>query len=120
MPRLFIFGLGYTAKRFAHKMRAEGWLVDATGSDGTVDFTDHDAVAAQIAGADVVLIKEGTRYRDSQDEITLTTDKKGEIKVSWQGAGRYFMEAEYKDDKAQKPATMRSATYTAVFEVLPD
>ena len=73
-----------------------------------------------LAGADVVLIKEGTRYRDSQDEITRTTDKKGEIKVSWQGAGRYFMEAEYKDDKAQKPATMRSATYTAVFEVLPD
>ncbi len=55
MPRLFIFGLGYTAKRFAHKMRAEGWQVDATGSDGTVDFTDHDAVAAQIAAADVVL-----------------------------------------------------------------
>ena len=73
-----------------------------------------------LAGADVVLIKEGTRYRDSQDEMALTTDKNGAIQVNWQGAGRYFMEAEYKDDKAQAPATERSATYTAVFEVLPD
>ena len=73
-----------------------------------------------LAGADVVLIKEGTRYRDSQDEIALTTDKNGAIQVNWQGAGRYFMEAEYKDDNAQAPATERSATYTAVFEVLPD
>lgn len=73
-----------------------------------------------LAGADVVLIKEGTRYRDSQDEIALTTDNNGAIQVNWQGAGRYFMEMEYKDDKAQAPATERSATYTAVFEVLPD
>ncbi len=73
-----------------------------------------------LAGADVVLIKEGTRYRDSQDEIALTTDKNGAIQVNWQGAGRYFMEMEYKDDNAQAPATERSATYTAVFEVLPD
>lgn len=73
-----------------------------------------------LAGADVVLIKEGTRYRDSQDEITLTTDNNGAIQVNWQGAGRYFMEMEYKDDNAQAPATERSATYTAVFEVLPD
>ena len=73
-----------------------------------------------LAGAEVVLIKEGTRYRNSQDEIKLETNKNGEITVNWQGAGRYFMEAEYKDDKAQAPATQRSATYTAVFEVLPD
>ena len=55
MPRLFIFGLGYTAKHLARKIRGDGWHIDATGSDGAVDFTDHDAVAAQIAGADVVL-----------------------------------------------------------------
>jgi len=73
-----------------------------------------------LAGAKVSLIKEGTRYRDSQDEIELKTDKKGEVKISWQGAGRYFMEAEYQDDKAQKPATVRNVTYTGVFEVLPD
>jgi len=73
-----------------------------------------------LQGADITLIKEGTRYRDSQNEIQLSSDKNGAFSINWQGAGRYFMEAEYKDSNATKPATERSVSYTAVFEVLPD
>lgn len=71
-------------------------------------------------GADVTVIREGTRYRNSQDAMNLTTDKRGEVTVKWQGAGRYFMEAEYRDEQAKKPATERSGTYITVLEVLPD
>ena len=55
MPRLFTFGIGYTAKRFAHAVRASGWQVDATGSDGNVDFADRDVVRDHLAAASHVL-----------------------------------------------------------------
>lgn len=55
MPHLFIFGLGYTAKRVKALAEAQGWSVSATGSAGDVDFDDAAAVAAQIAQADAVL-----------------------------------------------------------------
>ena len=44
MANLFIFGLGYTAKRIAAAMQERGWSVEATGSAGSVDFDDRDAV----------------------------------------------------------------------------
>lgn len=40
MAHLFIFGLGYTSKRVAARAEALGWRVDATGSDGNLDFDD--------------------------------------------------------------------------------
>ena len=55
MARLFIFGLGYTAGRFAQEMRGRGWHVDATGSAGNIDFSNHAAVAAALADATHVL-----------------------------------------------------------------
>lgn len=55
MARLFIFGLGYTAKRIAAAMRERGWEVDATGSDGNVDFADRGAVMAALEAATHVL-----------------------------------------------------------------
>ncbi|TNC91299.1 MAG: ABC transporter permease [Thalassolituus sp.] len=71
-------------------------------------------------GAELTAIREGTRYRNSQDEITAVADKKGDVSISWNGAGRYFVEVEYQDDKARKPATERRGTYITVLEVLPD
>ena len=55
MARLFIFGLGYTAKRIAQAASAEGFTVSATGSAGDVDFDDSEAVADAVAQADHVL-----------------------------------------------------------------
>ena len=55
MARLFIFGLGYTAGRFAQGMRGRGWHIDATGSAGNIDFSNHAAVAAALADATHVL-----------------------------------------------------------------
>ncbi|MBH5321493.1 Rossmann-fold NAD(P)-binding domain-containing protein [Aurantiacibacter sediminis] len=55
MANLFIFGLGYTAKRIKHRAEALGWTVFATGSDGNVDFEDEGAVTASLGVADYVL-----------------------------------------------------------------
>lgn len=55
MARLFIFGLGYTAGRFAQEMRSKGWHVDATGSAGNLSFEDEEAVRAALRKASHVL-----------------------------------------------------------------
>lgn len=51
MPQMLIFGLGYTARMLAARLRADGWTVRATGSDGDLDFADRAAVEAALAGA---------------------------------------------------------------------
>lgn len=55
MAHMFIFGLGYTATRIRDRLQALGWQVSGTGSQGTVDFDDDDAVRAALARASHVL-----------------------------------------------------------------
>ena len=55
MAKLFIFGLGYTAKRIASAAEGAGWHVAATGSDGDVEFADRKAVLEALDGASHVL-----------------------------------------------------------------
>jgi hypothetical protein len=53
--RLLIFGLGYTASRIADAARARGWIVDATGSAGNIDFNDSATVRLVVAQATHIL-----------------------------------------------------------------
>ena len=53
--RLLIFGLGYTASRIADAVRSRGWVVDATGSAGTIDFNDRATVHLVAAQATHIL-----------------------------------------------------------------
>ena len=53
--RLFIFGLGYTAKRIAAAFEADGWEVISTGRDGTLSFEDDGGVRAALADSSHVL-----------------------------------------------------------------
>ncbi|GAB5348854.1 Rossmann-fold NAD(P)-binding domain-containing protein [Alteriqipengyuania sp. 357] len=55
MPKLFIFGLGYSAKRIAQEAQSLGWEVVATGSDGKLSFDDTDSVRAALSSATHVL-----------------------------------------------------------------
>ncbi|HEY8940222.1 MAG TPA: DUF4198 domain-containing protein [Cellvibrio sp.] len=71
-------------------------------------------------GVNVTVIPGGMRYRNGQAAIELQTDKKGELSVTWPQAGMYWLSANYRDDNAKKPATARSGSYTATFEVLPE
>ena len=52
---MLIFGLGYTAKALAARLRADGWSVRATGRDGDLAFADAAAVESALAGASHVL-----------------------------------------------------------------
>ena len=54
-PRLFIFGLGYSAGRIAAAAEAQGWEVVSTGRAGTLAFGDHGAVRLALADSDQVL-----------------------------------------------------------------
>jgi nucleoside-diphosphate-sugar epimerase len=55
VAHLFIFGLGYSAKRIRAATEALGWRVTATGSDGELAFEDEDRVRAALAAASHVL-----------------------------------------------------------------
>ncbi len=55
MPRLFIFGLGYTASRIGAALEQRGWEVIATGSDGALSFDDTGTVRAALADTSHVL-----------------------------------------------------------------
>lgn len=55
MPQMLIFGLGYTAKVLAARLRGDGWKVRATGRDGDLDFADRATVESALAGASHVL-----------------------------------------------------------------
>ena len=56
MPaQMLIFGLGYTAKVLAERLRGAGWTVRATGRDGDLDFADRASVESALAGASHVL-----------------------------------------------------------------
>lgn len=71
-------------------------------------------------GAEITAIQEGTRFRDAQEEIKVKSNSEGIVTLKWNGAGRYFLEAEYEDSQAKAPAMVRNGTYIAVLEVLPD
>lgn len=55
MSRMFIFGLGYTARRIADRLEARGWEVISTGSDGTLSFDDESSVRLALADCRHVL-----------------------------------------------------------------
>jgi len=52
---MFIFGLGYTARRIAERVEALGWEIVSTGRDGTLSFDDSGNVLTAIADASHVL-----------------------------------------------------------------
>lgn len=53
--RIFIFGMGYSAKVIAARLAGERWKVAGTGRGGDVDFADAAAVRAELERADAVL-----------------------------------------------------------------
>ena len=72
------------------------------------------------AGLEFEIVRGGTRYRNSQDDIAATTDAEGLLRVTWPEAGIYWLETSLQDDKASLPqATGRRLGYVATREVLP-
>ncbi len=72
------------------------------------------------AGVKITIILGGMRYRNEQNSIEVETDKKGNVSITWPEAGMYYLSANYRDENAKKPASIRAASYAATFEVLPE
>jgi uncharacterized GH25 family protein len=61
------------------------------GETATLRFVDDGKPAA---GYTVTVILAGKRHQDKLTELTMDTDKSGEIKVKWPAAGMYWLEVE--------------------------
>jgi uncharacterized GH25 family protein len=72
------------------------------------------------AGLEIEVVPGGTRYRNQQGEMKLTTNAQGEFSVTWPEAGTYWLETATQDTNTSIPqAKLRRLTYVATFEVLP-
>ena len=72
------------------------------------------------AGLDVMVVAGGTRYRDQQNELKLTSDAQGQVSLTWSAPGMYWLETTLQDQKTSVPqAKQRRVSYVATFEVLP-
>jgi uncharacterized GH25 family protein len=85
------------------------------GEPATFRFLADGKPAADVP---LTVIAGGGRYREQTGEMKLTTDAKGEVKVTWPGAGMYWMNASMQGQGSQ-PGMGRRMGYTAVVEVLP-
>jgi uncharacterized GH25 family protein len=89
-------------------------------------YADEEATFAFVldgkpaANLPVTIVPGGTRYRDSQNEIEVTTDADGRFSITWPAPGMYWLEARLEDSKTSIPqAKQRRVNYVATFEVLP-
>jgi len=72
------------------------------------------------AGLEIEIVRGSTRYRNAQDEITVTTAADGSFRVTWPEAGMYWLETSTTDAKTSVPqAKQRRLSYVATLEVLP-
>lgn len=72
------------------------------------------------AGVEVAIVRGQTRYRNSPEEQNYKTDKDGKVKVSFDQAGLYWLDADFKDNNvSNKAAKERTLSYVLTLEVLP-
>lgn len=68
---------------------------------------------------EVVVIREGIRYRDQVEEVKLSTDDDGLLQLTFDQPGMYWMEAETERESAVLENGKRHLSYSATLEVLP-
>ena len=72
------------------------------------------------AGLELEITRGGTRYRNAQEEIKVTTDAEGKFSVTWPEAGMYWLETGTEDNKTSvAQAKNRRLSYVVTLEVLP-
>ena len=71
-----------------------------------------------VAGLKVTVARGGMRYRSAQEEMTLTTDAKGQVKVKWPAPGMYWLSTTAEGKSATIPNAGKRMGYTTTLEVL--
>lgn len=72
------------------------------------------------SGVEVEVVPGGTRYRESEGMMKLTTGADGGFQVTWPEPGMYWLEASTRGGASPLPGAESSASYVAVLEVLND
>ncbi|MDX3894577.1 DUF4198 domain-containing protein [Pusillimonas sp.] len=69
---------------------------------------------------EVEIVRDGSRYRDAVEDITVNTDEQGRFEIKWPQAGLYWLHADLQDSKTStSAASERAVAYVATLEVLP-
>lgn len=72
------------------------------------------------AGLEIEIATDGSRYRDTTEELTAKTDEKGRFSIKWPHAGLFWLHTDISDDKTTvSAAKRRNVSYVGTFEVLP-
>ena len=72
------------------------------------------------ADVEVAIVRDQVRYRNAPEAQNYKTDRNGKIKVSFDQAGMYWLDADFKDDHvSNKIAKERTLSYVLTLEVLP-
>jgi hypothetical protein len=86
------------------------------GEPGRFRFLVDGKPAANVH---LTVVPGGTRYRNAENAIELTTGADGVATVKWPTTGLYWLGATLTDDKPSEPrATERRMSYSATLEVL--
>lgn len=75
-----------------------------------------------LPDTEVTVIKGSDRFRNSVNEIVVTSNEDGEIEITWPEPGRYWINTstEQPDGEFKGYPTRRRAAYTLTVEVLPE
>jgi len=87
------------------------------GEQATFKFTVDGKTVKDLS---VLMVWEGTRYRNDEQAIELKTDETGSVQLDLTQTGRFLIEIEYAIDMpAEAEYASKSFAYFGTFEVLP-
>ncbi|MFC4294046.1 SDR family NAD(P)-dependent oxidoreductase [Novosphingobium tardum] len=83
--RLFVFGMGYTARTLAGQLRAGGWTIRGTGGSGDIAFDDEAEVCAALSDATHVLSSVPPDRAGSDPVLARYGDALAAARAQWAG-----------------------------------
>ncbi len=86
------------------------------GEEGVFGFTVNDQ---PLVGAEVIMVWEGTRYRDDEQVIEMTTNNQGQITLPLSQTGRFYLELSHSQEVDNEDYDKAYVNYLGTFEVLP-
>lgn len=104
--------------------KADGLQINFGNSHPNALYTDEPANFAfllngePIAGLDIAVTADGSRYRDDQEDRSYTTGEDGSVAIDWPQPGRYLLEASTAEPLANGEISTRYYSYFLTVEVM--
>lgn len=103
---------------------ADGLQIDFGNSHPNALYSDEPANFSfllngePIAGMDITVTAEGSRYRDEQEDRSYTTGEDGSVEIEWSQPGRYLLEASTAEPLTTGEISTRYYSYFLTVEVM--